>query len=647
MPITNEISGSNKVEDQITLQANLLDSANDLIFLLDLKGKIIYANNRVAEAHGYSKKEILAKQIKHISFDVPLELNKDKINEIKERGNVSFTVTHIRKDGSSFPLEINEQMVRFNDKDYLLNIGRDISEREKVETALKLSEAKFKGVINSMQDLVYTLNRDLKITGLHGMWSEMYGLSEELLLGKKITTFLSPAEAEINEIACMRALNGNSVKFEWSLRKRGTEDRFHFESSLTPLFGYSNEIIGIVGVAREITERKIIEQELIRAKEKAEEADKLKSSLLANMSHEFRTPLNGILGFAQLLQEELNDESQISMVDKIIFSGHRLMKTLNTVLALTELETHDYELQKDEIDLALFCKQTKSLYESYAENKNIELTLDIQKENLNIITDDTFLSKIVCNIIENAIKYTSKGGVKILLTSSSENNLDQSALIKIIDTGIGIKKEDFKIIFREFRQLSEGYRRDFEGLGLGLAIASKMADLIGAEISVNSELGKGSEFTIKLPMPVEYKKEIKKDSVLFHKRTFGELNTQETSVNILLVEDNLHNIEVVERFIERAGIITSVQDGFSAIDLASENKFDLILIDIDLGRGIDGIEVLHKIRSLTKHKNTPIIALTGYGSELTKRKFINEGFTDYLAKPFEKKALLGLINGLT
>ncbi len=380
---------------------------------------------------------------------------------------------------------------------------RDISGRIKAESALKLSEAKFKGVINSMQDLVYTLDRDLEVTGLHGMWSEMYGLSEELLIGKKITTFLSPAEAEINEIACMHALNGKSIKFEWSLGKRENDDRFHFESSLSPLFGYSNEIIGIVGVAREITERKIIEQELIRAKEKAEEADKLKSSLLANMSHEFRTPLNGILGFAQLLQEELKDENQINMVDKIIFSGHRLLKTLNTVLALTELETQDYELQKDEIDLALFCKQIKVLYESYAVSKNIGLTLDIQEENLTVITDYAFLSKIVCNIIENAIKYTFKGEVKIVLESISGNDSNKTALIKIIDSGIGIRKEDFKIIFHEFRQLSEGYRRDYEGLGLGLAISSKIANLIGAEISVNSELGKGSEFTIKLPLPAD------------------------------------------------------------------------------------------------------------------------------------------------
>ena len=158
------------------------------------------------------------------------------------------------KDGKIINVEIVSHTLTFKGRDAELVMANDITERKQTEEALRLSEIRFKGLISSMQDLVYTLDKNQNITGLYGMWSEMYGLSEELLLGKKLTTFLSPAQAEINDVANNRALNGESIKFEWSLNQNG--DKFYFESSLTPFFGSNNEIVGIVGVAREITDRK-------------------------------------------------------------------------------------------------------------------------------------------------------------------------------------------------------------------------------------------------------------------------------------------------------------------------------------------------------------------------------------------------------
>ena len=214
-------------------------------------------NDAALEKYGYSKKEFSCMTIKDIQ-----KLLKS-ISKPDQGIDCAGSWRHRRKNGEIIDVEIVSHTLKFMGKDAELVMVNDITERKRAHRALQLSEAKFKGLISSMQDLVYTLDLDMNIIGLYGMWSEMYGLSEELLLGKKITSFLSPAEAEINDIACSRAFNGESVKFEWSLRK--DVDKFFFESSLTPLFGSNSEIIGVVGVAREITERKNTELRIIEA----------------------------------------------------------------------------------------------------------------------------------------------------------------------------------------------------------------------------------------------------------------------------------------------------------------------------------------------------------------------------------------------
>lgn len=401
------------------------------------------------------------------------------------------------------------------------------------------------------------------------------------------------------------------------------------------------------GTIEDITERKRMEEELIKSKEDAEIANKLKSTLLANMSHEFRTPLNGILGFTKILRDELAGSVLTEMTEKIEKSGRRLLNTLNSILTVMELENDEYYLTKTYIDLRNFCETIRNDFQEDALDKNLGLRLELDQSIYIIETDQNVLSKIVGYLVNNAIKYTNEGEVVIKTTKCTDESGINEIRILVIDTGIGIKKEDQKVIFKEFKQVSEGFSRNFEGSGLGLTLAQKMAHLIDAEIIVESALGKGSAFSIVLPqretgilkLPQE-----KEELVDF--TTNKSIETDKPLHDILIVEDNSLNAELVQRYLSRIGTVDIARDGVTAINMAELKQYELLLIDINLGQSMNGIEVLCEIKKNENYKDVPSIALTGYASSASKREFLSRGFNDYLAKPFDKKDLLNSINKL-
>lgn len=240
-------------------------------------------------------------------------------------------------------------------------------------------------------------------------------------------------------------------------------------------------------------------EELIESKKNAEEMYKLKSSFLANMSHELRTPLVGILGFSELLTNTEDLEKVKEFSGFINFSGKRLMETLNLILDISRIEAGETKLSFVEIDIAHKIKETMNLFSVSAANKNLQLTFESTIESLVITSDAKAIDSILNNLINNAIKFTSDGDVKIKLSEIEENGI-HSIVIDVMDTGIGIVESDLDMIFHEFRQASEGLSRSFDGTGLGLSVTKKYVILLGGQIGVTSSLGKGSNFRVQLPV---------------------------------------------------------------------------------------------------------------------------------------------------
>lgn len=398
--------------------------------------------------------------------------------------------------------EIKEEKMFFEGN---LVIIRDITEKKTAEEISKISEDKYKLIADNVSDVIWTLTPDFKYSYVSpSIYFQRGYLPEEILNADARDLFSEESKEKIMIVVgdFLRQYENKTISPDFSLfveleHKCKNGEYKMGEVHAKPIYDSDGILIGIHGVTRDITARKQIEKNLIEAKERAEEMSNLKTSFLANMSHELRTPLNGILGFAELLRSESNLTAIKEMSEIIYESGKRLLNTLNMILDLSRLESGIMEVKIKKNNVVKIVSDSVKLYKAEAARKNIYLKFSACKSEIEFETDEVILLNTLNNLINNAIKFTEIGGVEIRVDEESSGS-NKVVVIKVTDTGIGISNENLKVIFDEFRQASEGWGRTFEGTGLGLALCKKYMTLIGGEISVRSEKGKGSTFIISL-----------------------------------------------------------------------------------------------------------------------------------------------------
>lgn len=403
--------------------------------------------------------------------------------------------------------------------------------------------------------------------------------------------------------------------------------------------------------SNKLLEKRVEERtaELQKAKEEAEMNSRLKTSLLSNMSHEFRTPMNGILGYSEMLEDDLTNEIHRDFAMKIHASGRRLMKTLNLILQLAELESSQKLEKNDKIHLGNFANLLKDEFTHLAELNNLRLYVDIKDEAIGISCESERLYNIVTNLIDNAIKFTEVGNIT-LIVESEKNDDELYGILRVKDTGIGIAQEKQEVIFHAFRQASEGFSRIYEGSGLGLTLSKKMTELMNGTMTLESEPGHGSIFSVILPgiRMTSDEEFIENDEILVESEP--EEPVIEEPVNkkpkVLLVEDNEMNIFVTENFLNELCVVESTKDGLTALKMASITDYDIILLDINLGAGMNGLEVVKEIKKMSGYENTPVVALTGYVLIQEKEKLMAEGCTHYLPKPFSRWQIRKMVQGI-
>lgn len=409
----------------------------------------------------------------------------------------------------------------------------------------------------------------------------------------------------------------------------------------------NGEFTSVLFSAEDITELKSKEKELIEAKERADEANKLKSAFLANMSHELRTPMIGILGFSDLLMNELTDESHKKMASTIYESGQRLIDTLNMILDLSRLEANKHNIDYQFVDLNDLVKNVSFYFLAAAQKKSLFIKTSIPSTIIYSNTDPRMVRDVMNNLINNAIKFTHSGGIYITLSKNAGY-----FKISVKDTGIGIPEDSIEVIFDEFKQLSEGLGRKFQGTGLGLSICKKYIELLNGKIYVESKPDEGSEFIFEIPLNINEKSEINNNEWVEDKNQNLNINPTYQNVDlknelkrasILVVEDDDTSREVIRLFLEKLYNLTFASNGDDAINFAKIKKFDLIMMDINLGVGMSGIEVKEKIRSIEGYKNIPIIAVTAFAMIGDRDKLISAGFDNYISKPYLKQDLLKLL----
>ena len=607
--------------------------------------EIIYTNQKFEEILGYEKEQV--KYFYQILDNTVL--NEDYRENIKMKIREGIKVHDYSKlrfenikitSVNGVEKYISCSIIPIYDQNIFISSFEDITFMKKAEEQiLKLSRA----VEQSPISIIIT-SVEGKMEYVNPKFEEMTGYHREEVMGKSPGILSSGLKRPLDYEKLWETISkGNDWTGEFQNKKKSGEFFWVF-ALISPIKDPDGKIIYYLALEEDITERKKVEFELIRSKEKAEEMNRLKSVFLANMSHELRTPMVGILGFAQILKEQLTGADNVEMVELLIKSGKRLLTTLESILEFSQLESKQIYINNVKIDVA---EKINSLVENFTEHlneKKLNLKLDFKCKELSILVDDRLFSQAVNNIIDNAIKFTLKGGVTIEIDRVLERNAVWGA-IRITDTGIGISKEKQKVIFEDFRQASEGKSRNFEGNGLGLTVAKKIVEMMNGYITVESELGMGSQFTIYLP--AVFVEDVKTKVLHSHNNNNGNIEKDENHLpEILLVEDNEMNKEVVKIYLKKLCKVDHAKDDKAAIQLTSKKKYSVVLLDINLGNGLSGIEVMKKIKEINGYNDVPFVALTGYALHGDKEKLLNEGCSYYLSKPFMKKDLIELLKKL-
>ncbi len=529
----------------------------------------------------------------------------------------------------------------------VLSLARNITSRKKAEEKVNMLAQ----TINNILECVSITDINDRIIYVNPALIKTYGYNEEEILNKNISILRSSSVSEIQS----NEIYNNTLKGGWqgeilNIRKDGSE--FPISLSTAVVNDDKGKSIAFVGVANDITHRKIAEQDLIKAKEKAEESDKLKTAFLANMSHEIRSPMNAILGFIRIIKEEERlSENGKQYIDLVSSSGAQLISVIEDILDTSKIQANQLRLSFREFDLNSLLIDLYTIYnvqvkEKYKKN-TILLPPTIPYPSPFVInSDDMRIRQILTNLLSNAIKFTSKGiiefGYSVII--DDENTFVQ---FYVKDTGIGLAPDALDLIFERFRQADDSYTRMYGGSGLGLAISKGLIELLGGKIWVESQEGSGSVFYFTLPLggvlSQNNEKNFDDTSVdEFVKRIDG-LNWSDKT--ILIVED----MQEIQYFLKRVLLKTGVNLLFAAsakearaIFQISE-KLDLILLDIRLPDG-DGYELALEFKA--KKPNIPIIVQTAYAMQGEKEKSQSFGCDDFITKPINSDLLLLKINNL-
>lgn len=613
----------------------LIEGMNEGLMLTDINNTILFVNQQACNITGYTSDELIGVNSFDLLFSSFSDREKQKKNKLRVQGVKDICEIQIqRNDDSKVWIRFSASPVFNESKQVTGSIGvfENINDRKKAEEDIR----KLTLAVEQSPDSIIITDTEGVIEYANPTTVALTGFTAEELYGKKTSIFSSGDKSEINYEELWETIKSGQIWNGEFLNQKKNGELYWESATISPICNQNGLITNFLAIKEDITDRKNLTRELILAKEKAEESDRLKSAFLANISHEIRTPMNGILGFSELLKNpQLLPEAKNRYIQIIEQSGNRMLSIITDIVDISKIESGQMNLESNKINVNHLLSELAVLFTPEAQAKELRLsfTTALPNEKSFIQTDRNKLTQVLTNLIKNSLKFTKDGSINF-----GYELVDDYLEFYVKDTGVGIPADQTEIIFEQFRQGSISLTRAYEGAGLGLSISKAFVEMLGGTIWVETKLGQGSVFYFRIP----YSKQ-SHNPVHFEE---GKENTPTSNViTILIAEDDVNSLMFLRTLLELDGLkILEAANGQEAVESVKDHpEISLVLIDMKMPimNGFEATRLIKQIRP-----NLPVIAQTAYAFAKDQDEALQAGCDDYISKPIKKQALMDKIHKL-
>lgn len=601
------------------------------IIMVDHKGKIQDVNEAFCRMSGYAKEEFINLTLKKNPFGIKKDmysLSKGLDKLIKHKKSDNFNFKWKDSSGEKRLADSHVRKITINGENFYICVIRDITQQDDEKNELIRRKIKAEALLDASPDIMFVLNKKGIIQDFKSDVKDLLYQQDDLI-SKNIYSILPEEVAEITKNAIARTLETHCMQiYNYSLEipKRGQR---YFEARMV-----ESNLDEVTVIIRDMSDYKEMELNLIDAKEKAEESNRLKSAFLANMSHEIRTPMNSIIGFSDLLSKNKNEEEAKKYIHLIKSSSNYLLQLIEDVMLYSRLQSEIIPLKRDMVNVSGILQEIYDTFFHSDKMKDLKFKINYSKEckDLNIIGDYEKIWQVLTNFINNAIKYTHEGSV--ILGAKTEGD---RVKFFVEDTGIGVGSKEVDKIFDRFYRTDATRLSAIGGTGLGLSIAQELVEIMNGEIGVDSTFGEGSQFYFYLPL------ERAQHNLPQHDYTHYNANEMNNFIILIAEDDDLNYFYLHELMCNCVFRIDRAKNGKEAIELVNKNTYNLILMDVKMPV-MDGIEAITIIKE--EHPDIPIIAQTAYVQPEEIARINNAGVDAIISKPIAQKDMEITINQL-
>ncbi len=641
--VARDITDRKRMENQLRETEfrlrEFLDGIPSRAWFKDAQGRYLMLNSREADSRGPHAQSVIGKSAQDFLPADEAAMIEAEDNSVLMNGKTLRMERQSNVNGAW--LEIVKAPVRNSEGAVvgIVGVSRDISERKQAEAALRKSEEQLRAVLDAIPDRAWLKDAQGRYLAVNRSIQEFFGLPEDEIVGKTVDD-LYPAD--------MRQLvKDEEAKILSTLRSTRNERQFGpskrwYETIKTPILGADGFAAGLVAISRDVTDRKQAEDELRTAKAQAEDANRAKGEFLSHMSHEMRTPMNAILGFAELALLEQPDAKQREHLIKITDASKSLLRVIDDVLDFERVDAGKLQLESIDFKISDVLQNVRNVIERSAITKGLALRMKVAEDVSPLLKGDPLrIGQVLINLCANAVKFTSSGFVDVQVDKDPASDNSPMLRFAVRDTGIGISHEELARLFQPFTQADSSTTRRYGGTGLGLVICKRLVELMGGRIWIESEPGIGTTLFFTLACAPG------SEPVAAQGRPRGHLPADAAALNgkrVLIVDDHPTNRLLMAKLLKLAGAeCLPAESGLDALRvLGDAAHVDLVLMDLRMPE-MDGYEATRRIRADSRWAKLPIVAVTASAATYERARCMAAGMNDLIIKPIDQAVFFPVV----